>query len=90
MILFSFFRYLVTKTSAMQRLHLLGKLDGLSGAPQYRLEVPSFFHQEKIVQTAKEIAVNVMIVNVWGEDFVKAWSLWKTSDPYKNINLSTS
>ena len=72
---------------AMQRLHLIGKLDSLS-APPYQLEVPSFFHQEKVVQTAKEIADGVKLDIAWGGDKVKSWSLGKSYEPHRNVTFT--
>jgi hypothetical protein len=71
----------------MQRLHLIGRLDSLS-VPPYHLEVPSFFHQEKVVQTAKEIADGVRLDIARGGNKVKSWSLGrKTYESHKNVTF---
>jgi hypothetical protein len=72
---------------AMQRLHLIGKLDSLSATP-YQLEVPSFFHQEKVVKTTKEIADGVKLDIAWGGDKVKSWSLGKSYEPHRNVTFT--
>ena len=70
----------------MQRLNLIGKLDSVT-APPFKLEVPSFFHEDKFVQTAEEIADGVKMDIAWGGGCVKAWSLGKTYEPHKNVSF---
>ena len=71
------FSDLVTNLFAMQRLHLIGKLDSQT-TPPFKLEVPSFFHQDTFVQTDNEITDGVKMNIAWGGDRVKAWSLGRT------------
>ena len=87
-LLFGFpFSDLVANLFAMQRLHLIGKLDSQS-APPFKLEVPSFVHQDKFVQTDNEIADGVKMNIAWGGDRVKAWSLGRTYEPHKNVTFT--
>ena len=78
---------LVTNLFAMQRLHLIGKLDSQSASP-FKLEVPRFFYQDKFVQTDNEIADGVQMDIAWGGDRVKAWSLGRTREPHKKVTYT--